>query len=99
MISTELRFDVHQDVHLSDSERSEEVEGAVSSVLSVWRQEQRREDDHAVEVLSFLLLFSNSCICNMIVCRSDKWLKQAGIVDEDFITTTDTAILFRKMSR
>ena len=31
--------------------------------------------------------------------RSDKWLKQAGIVDEDFITTTDTAILFRKMSR
>ena len=35
----------------------------------------------------------------MIVRRSDKWLKQAGIVDEDFITTTDTAILFRKMSR
>ena len=36
---------------LLDVERSEEVEGAVSSVLSVWRQKQRREDDHAVEVL------------------------------------------------
>ena len=36
---------------------------------------------------------------SLIMHRSDKWLKQAGIVDEDFITTTDTAILFRKMSR
>ena len=99
MISTELRFDVRQVVHILDSKRTEEVEGAVSSVLSVRRQEQRREDDHAIKVCYRLLLFSYSCTHNMIMRRSDKWLKQAGIVDEDFITTTDTAILFRKMSR
>jgi hypothetical protein len=34
-----------------------------------------------------------------ILYRSDKWLKQAGVVDESFLSTTDTAILFRKMSR
>ena len=52
-MSTDHWYDVHQVVHILDSKRTEEVEGAVSSVLSVRRQEQRREDDHAVEVLSF----------------------------------------------
>ena len=31
--------------------------------------------------------------------QSDKWLKQAGIIDGWNITTTDTAIAFRKFSR
>ncbi len=36
---------------------------------------------------------------HITLSRSDKWLKQAGVVDDEFVTTTDTAILFRKMSR
>ena len=31
--------------------------------------------------------------------KADKWLKQAGIIDGWNITTTDTAIAFRKFSR
>jgi hypothetical protein len=31
--------------------------------------------------------------------QSDKWLKQAGVIDNWNVTTTDTAIAFRKISR
>ena len=31
--------------------------------------------------------------------QSDKWLKQSGVVDNWNVTTTDTAIAFRKISR
>ena len=36
---------------------------------------------------------------NITLSQSDKWLKQAGIIDGWHITTTDTAIAFRKFSR
>ena len=36
---------------------------------------------------------------NITLSQSDKWLKQAGIIDGWNITTTDTAIAFRKFSR
>ena len=49
--------------------------------------------------ISFRFASHFSVLNSLIMRRSDKWLRQAGIVDEDFITTTDTAILFRKMSR
>ena len=63
-----------------------------------------RNSDGKTITLSRYLTFCSSSLTLAyvklrIVRRSDKWLKQAGIVDEDFITTTDTAILFRKMSR
>ena len=31
--------------------------------------------------------------------QSDKWLKQSGVIDNWNVTTTDTAIAFRKISR
>ena len=36
---------------------------------------------------------------NITLSQSDMWLKQAGIIDGWNITTTDTAIAFRKFSR
>ena len=36
---------------------------------------------------------------NITLSQSDKWLKQAGIIDGWNVTTTDTAIAFRKFSR
>ena len=78
MISTELRFDVRQVVHILDSKRTEEVEGAVSSVLSVWRQEQRWEDDHAIEVRYLLLLFSSSCIRKITYCAQVGQMAEAS---------------------
>ena len=36
---------------------------------------------------------------NITLSQSDKWLKQAGIIDGWNITTTDTAIALRKFSR
>ena len=36
---------------------------------------------------------------HITLSQSDKWLKQARVVDGKNVTTTDTGILFRKMSR
>lgn len=36
---------------------------------------------------------------HITLTQSDKWLKQAGVVDNWNITTTDTAIYYRKISR
>ena len=35
---------------------------------------------------------------HITLSQSDKWMKQAGVVDGRTLTTTDTGILFRKMS-
>ena len=36
---------------------------------------------------------------HITLSQSDKWLRQARVIDNKFISTTDTGILFRKMSR
>lgn len=36
---------------------------------------------------------------HLSLTQSDKWLKQAGVIDNWNVTTTDTAIAFRKISR
>ncbi|TRY80552.1 hypothetical protein TCAL_10963 [Tigriopus californicus] len=36
---------------------------------------------------------------HITLSRCDKWLRQSGVIDETLLTTTDTAILFRRMSK
>ena len=36
---------------------------------------------------------------HITLSQSDKWLKQANVIDNKNISTTDTGILFRKMAR
>lgn len=41
--------------------------------------------------------FGNSKMTEMTLSSSDKWMKQAGVIDGKKITTTDTAICFSKL--
>ena len=36
---------------------------------------------------------------HITLTQSDKWMKQAGVIDNWNVTSTDTAIAFRKISR
>jgi hypothetical protein len=51
-------------------------------------------------VINFVAIFSQTADGTSIkLSQSDKWFKQAGIIDGKIISTTDTGIAFRKIAK
>ena len=60
--------------------------------------QKKRTIDHKNNLI-FRWGDSRSDGSQITLTQSDKWLRQAGVIDGWLVTTTDTAIFFRKFSR